>query len=73
MEQYPDMAQLRAIAASPEGRRFLTRLQQSGGDDLRQALASAAKGDAVQAQQLITALLQDPQLQQLLQLMGGNP
>lgn len=73
MEQYPDMAQLRAIAASPEGRRFLTRLQQSGGDDLRQALASAAKGDTLQAQQLIATLMQDPQLQQLLQQMGGNP
>ena len=73
MEQQPDMARLRAMAASPEGRQFLARLQRSGGEPLRKALEEAAKGDTAQIQRLLTPLLEDPQLQQLLRQMGGTP
>ena len=72
MEHQPDMARLRAMAASPEGQRFLAGIQRSGGASLGKALEDAAKGDPAQAQQLLTTLLRDPQLRQLLQQMGGR-
>lgn len=65
-----DMAQAMRMAQSPAGRELIGKLQQKGGDQLRQAMEKAAAGDYTQARQTISALLDSPDMQKLLQQLG---
>lgn len=68
-----DLAQMMRFAQSPSGQQLLTALQESGGDELRSAIAKAAAGDYSQAQKTISAFLATPEAKKLLsQLEGGK-
>ena len=54
------------MAKTPAGQQLIQKLQQSGGDDLRNAVQKAASGDYAQAKQLLTALAENPDIQQLI-------
>ena len=73
MQSNPDMIQeAMRMAQSEEGQRLLKLLQQSGGQQLNQAMRSAAEGNYDSAKHILNSLMQDPQTRQLLQKMGGN-
>lgn len=58
------------IAKSPAGQQLLQLLQQTGGDQLRQAMAKAAAGDYAQAKDAISQLLENPEAKKLLSQLG---
>ena len=58
------------IASSPAGQELIRLLQQTGGEELNQAVAKAASGDYTQAKEKLTALLNNPDAQKLLQQLG---
>ena len=61
------------MAQSPAGQQLIQLLQQKGGADLQSALEQAAAGDYAQAKKAISALMQNPEAQDLFRKMGGNP
>lgn len=65
-----DMAEIMRMAQSPAGRQLIGALQQRGGEDLRQAMEKAAAGDYSQARQMISALLDSPDMKKLLEQFG---
>ena len=69
---YHAISQARKLAETPEGRQLVQMLQQLGGTDLQTAIDSAAAGDFQQAQQVISALMQNPDAKQLLGKLGGG-
>ena len=62
----------RLLAGTPEGKHLAARLQQLSGYNMQQAMEAAAAGDLRQAKQAVSALMQDPQARQLLEMLGGN-
>lgn len=58
------------LAQSPAGQQLLAILRQSGGEELRQAMASAATGDYQQAKQTLGTLLNTPEVKALLEQLG---
>lgn len=73
MDQNSDFSMMEAmhLAQTPAGRKLIAMMQQQNSDAFRQATANAAAGNYQQAQQLLMPMLQDPQLQALLQQLGG--
>ena len=61
-----------ALASSPAGQQLLSLLQRSGGNQLQQAMGKAAAGDMNGAKALLAPLLADPDIQSLLQQLGGR-
>lgn len=66
------MDEARKMAQTPQGKHLASMLQQLGGTSVRQAMDAAAAGDMIQAKQLLTQLMQDPQMQQILEQLGGS-
>lgn len=64
------MQEAMKLAATPAGQQLAKLLQENGGDELRQAMASAAAGNYDHAKQAIAALLNDPQAKKLLEQLG---
>ena len=64
------MQEAKRIAATPAGQELIKLLQRTGGDELKQAMAKAATGDYTGAQKALSALLQDPEAQKLLNQLG---
>lgn len=60
------------LAKTPAGQQLLNMLQQNSSEDLRRAMEKAAAGDMSQAKQAVSAMLKDPQVQKLLEQMGGK-
>lgn len=58
------------LAESPAGQQLIALFRQSNDGDLQQAAKFAAEGDLQQAQKLLSGLLKDPQVQQLLKQLG---
>lgn len=58
------------LAKSPAGQQLIRMLQQNGGDALQTAVEKAAAGDYAQAKQMLSALLESPDIQNLLEQMG---
>lgn len=65
-------ADISRILASPQAQQLAAMLQQMDTDTLNKAASLAVQGDAAQAQQLLTPVLQDPKIQELIQKMGEN-
>lgn len=65
------MEQAMAFANSPAGRQLMQVLQQKGGHDLTKAEALASAGDMEGAKNALSSLLKDPQIQKLLNNLGG--
>ena len=73
MHNNPDtIREAMRIAQSDAGRQLLKMLQQSGGQELNQAVARAAAGDYSSATALLQQLVQDPRAKKLLEEMGGK-
>lgn len=64
-----DMA---ALASSPAGQQLMSLLRQSGGDQLQNAASRAAAGDITGARELLSPLLNDPRIRNLLKDLGGR-
>lgn len=60
------------LAKTPAGQQLLNMLQQNNSEELRQAMEKAAAGDMSQAKLAVSAMLKDPQVQKLLEQMGGK-
>jgi len=63
MDKKPDISQLLRLSQSTQGQKLLKRVQQSGGDSLKQAIAS---GDWNHAKAILSPLLQDQEVALLL-------
>ena len=61
------------LAQSPAGQQLIQLLQKNGGANLQSALEQAAAGDYAQAKKAISALMQNPEAQNLFRQMGGKP
>lgn len=66
------MDEARKMAQTPQGKQLASMLQQLGGTSVRQAMDAAAAGDMIQAKQLLSQLMKNPQMQQILEQLGGN-
>lgn len=62
----------RRLAETPEGKQLASLLSRLGGGDLQQSISKAAAGDFSQAQQAISALMQDSEARKLLEKLGGG-
>ena len=65
------LQEAKRLSGTPEGQQLAAMLQQLGGPDLQQTIDQAAAGDFSQAQQVISALMRNPQARQLLEQLGG--
>lgn len=59
------------LADTPAGQELLNLLRRGDSSELQQAAQMASEGNYAQAQQLLSGLLQDPEVQRLLSKMGG--
>ncbi len=64
------MQEAMKIASTPAGQQLMQYLRQSGGEELKQALSSAAAGNYDQAKQAIQSLLSAPEAKKLLDQLG---
>ena len=65
-------ADLARIMGQPETQALLERLRQLDSNALRSAVQQAMQGNTAQAQQLLTPLMQDPEVQGLTEKMRGS-
>ena len=64
--QQPDRNQILALARSEAGQKLLQALQQENGGSAEKAASLAAAGDMEQAKRMLTGMLQNPDIQNLL-------
>lgn len=60
------------LASTPAGQQLLALLQQSDTATLRSAMEQASAGNYEQAKQVLGPLLNSPDVQKLLQQLGGK-
>lgn len=60
------------LASTPAGRQLLAILQQSDSAAMRSAMEQASNGNYEQAKQVLGPLLASPEVQKLLQQLGGK-
>ena len=58
------------LASTPAGRQLMALLQQTGGTDLKSAMAEAASGNYDKAKQLLSVLMENPEAKALLDRLG---
>ena len=66
------MEQAMALANSSAGKQLLKMLRQSSGADLENIKAAAAAGDYALLQRSLSGFLENPEVQSLMQQMGGS-
>ena len=66
------MEQAMALANSSAGKQLLKMLRQSSGADLENIKAAAAAGDYALLQRSLSGFLENPEVQRLMQQMGGS-
>lgn len=64
--QQPDMQKMMALAQSETGRKLLDILQLENRESAEKAASLAATGDMEQAKDLLSGMLQNPDIQKLL-------
>lgn len=62
--------QAMALAKTPAGQQLLAVLKKSGGEDARIAMEKAAAGELQEAKQAVSALLNNPEIRELLKQLG---
>lgn len=71
MEHKPDspmdLSEVMRMAQSPAGQQLLALLQQSSGEELRDAMEKASAGDYSQAKKTINAFLSTPEAKALME------
>lgn len=60
------------LAKSPAGQQLLAMLRQADSGQLQQAIQQANDGNYTRAQQILQALLDDPQIKPLIEQLGGK-
>ncbi len=65
-----DPAEIMRLAKSPVGQRLLTMLQESGGQELQNAITKASGGDYRDAQKAVASFLSNPEARALLEQLG---
>ena len=60
------------LAGTPDGKQLAALLQRMGGPDMQQSMDAAAAGDLRQAQQVLSALMNNPEAKALLERLGRN-
>lgn len=60
------------IAQSDAGRQLYSALQRKDSDLFQQAMGQAASGNFDQVKQTMSALLEDPEIRELLSRLGGG-
>lgn len=65
------MQEAMRLAKSPAGQQLLAMLQRSDTGEIQKAMDQAAAGDYAQAKQTMSSLLASPEIQKLLQQLGG--
>ncbi len=60
------------LASSPAGQQLMALLQRSDSPQLRTAMQEASNGNFTQAQKMLGPLLASPEVQKLLQQLGGK-
>ena len=60
------------LAASPAGQKLLAKLQNCNSGQLQQAMESARAGNYGQAKQVLSGMMDDPEIRALLEQMGGS-
>jgi len=65
-----DLQRAKELAESDAARQLMELLRHSDPQQLQKVLSNAAKGDFRQAQQALSPLMNDPQVQKLLQELG---
>lgn len=68
--QDSQLQQIQQLANSPAGQALMKALQGKDSDALRRAASSAAGGDLDRAGKDLSALLEDPQIRELLSQLG---
>lgn len=61
----------RRLAESPAGKQLISQLQNTGGDQLRNAVDQAAAGNYEAVKKTLAPLLASPEIQELLKQLGG--
>ena len=72
MEQNLDLKQIMKLAQSPAGQQLIQLLQQQGGMQLQSAVQKASSGNLQQAKQVLSALLDNPDVKKLLEQLEEN-
>ena len=62
-----DLTEIMRLAQTPAGRQLLTMLQESGGQELQNAITKASGGDYRDAQKAVASFLSDPEARALLE------
>lgn len=68
----PNLQQLMQLANSPLGQQLLQRLKEQNGTALHSAAEMASSGNITQAKALLQTMLQDPEVKNILQQLGGG-
>ncbi len=68
--QDSQLQQIQQLVNSPAGQSLMKALQGKDTDALRRAASSAAAGDLNNAEKDLSALLEDPQIRELLSQLG---
>lgn len=70
MQNMPDFSDVMRLAQTPEGKKLISMLQNSDSTALNTALSSAQAGDYSSAKNALSAFLNTPEAQALLQALG---
>jgi len=70
--QQPDKNALLQLLSSPAGQQLVQFLSANGGNAAREAARKASIGDVSGAKQALAPLMEDPQLRDLMQQLGGT-
>ena len=68
----PNLQQLMQLANSPLGQQLLQRLKEQNDTALHSAAEMASSGNITQAKALLQTMLQDPEVKNILQQLGGG-
>ena len=74
MERLPDISpeQIQKLAESDAGKQLFALLQQTHGDQLKQAMDKAAAGDYTMAKKAMASMMNSPQAMALLKQLRSN-
>lgn len=64
------MQEAMRLAGTPAGQQLIRHLQQSSGEDMQQAMNSAAAGDYEAAKKLLSQMLNTPEARKLMDQLG---
>ncbi len=67
----PSMQDIMRLAQTQEGQQLIETLKQQNNPLLQELISSASQGNFMRARVILNALMEDPQVQSILNRMGG--